>query len=235
MYLTNELSSKSSIKDWSVQDRPREKLLTNGRKSLSDVELLAIILGSGNLDESAVDLSRRILQGSDNSLQRLSKCSINDLQKFKGVGPAKAANIIAVLEIASRINNSAQEEVVKITCSNDIFNCLRQDFSGLKVEEFWLVLLNTANKVIGKQRIGIGGVSGVVADVKVIMKLALDHMATSIILAHNHPSANKKASQQDINLTKKVNESAKLMDISLLDHIIFCGDEYFSFADEGMM
>jgi DNA repair protein RadC len=235
MYLTNELSSKSSIKDWSVQDRPREKLLSKGRKSLSDVELLAIILGSGNLDESAVDLSRRILLAHDNSLQRLAKASINDLKRFKGVGPAKAVNILAAVEIAARISNSTQEEVVKITCSNDIFNCMRQDFHGLQVEEFWLVLLNTANKVIGKQRIGIGGVSGVVADVKVIMKLAIEHMATSIILAHNHPSANKKASQQDINLTNKVRESAKLMDISLLDHIIFCGDNYFSFADEGLL
>lgn len=235
MYLTNELSSKSSIKDWSVQDRPREKLLSKGRKSLSDVELLAIILGSGNLDESAVDLSRRILLAHDNSLQRLAKASINDLKRFKGVGPAKAVNILAAVEIAARISNSTQEEVVKITCSNDIFNCMRQDFHGLQVEEFWLVLLNTANKVIGKQRIGIGGVSGVVADVKVIMKLAIEHMATSIILAHNHPSANKKASQQDINLTNKVRESAKLMDVSLLDHIIFCGDNYFSFADEGLL
>lgn len=227
--------AKSTIKEWSIQDRPREKLLTKGRKSLTDAELIAIVLGSGNLDESAVDLARRILQAHENSLSILSKANITELQKFKGVGPAKAVNILATLEIASRINNSTQREVVKITCSKDIYHHLRQDFHDLKVEEFWVVLLNTANKVIAKQRIGIGGVSGVVADVKVIMKLALDHMATSIVLAHNHPSANKKASQQDINLTNKVRESAKLMDISLLDHIIFCGDDYFSFADEGMV
>jgi len=228
-------SVKSTIKDWSVQDRPREKLLAKGRKSLSDVELLAIILGSGNLEESAVDLARRILGSQSNNLLQLSKVGINDLKKFKGVGPAKAVNILAALEIAARINNSNQEEVLQITCSNDIFKCMRQDFHGLKVEEFWLVLLNNANKVIHKQRIGIGGISGVVADVKVIMKLALEHMATSIILAHNHPSENKKASKQDISLTRKVKESADLMDISLLDHIIFCGDEYFSFADEGLL
>ncbi len=235
MHLTNETSSKSSIKYWSEQDRPREKLLNKGRKSLTDVELLAIILGSGNLEESAVELSRKILFSVNNDLSKLSKIGIQELQRFKGVGPAKAVNIIAALEIAARINHLVLPDQTKITSSKDVFQLMRHDFDELRVEEFWLILLSTANKVILKQRIGIGGVSGVIADVKVIMKVAIDYMASSIVLAHNHPSGNEKASKQDIDLTNKVKESAKLMDISLLDHIIFCGDSYFSFADEGLL
>lgn len=226
---------KTTIKSWSEQDRPREKLLSKGRKSLSDSELLAIIIGSGSVDESALDLSRRIMASVDNDLSLLSKISYNDLLRFKGIGPAKAVNILSLLEMASRINNIIPADIDKISCSEDIFNLLKNDFAELRVEEFWVVLLNTANHVIWKQRIGIGGVSGVVADVKVIMKMALDHMATGIVIAHNHPSQNKKASKQDIDLTIKVKEAARLMDISLLDHLIFCGHGYVSFADEGLL
>ncbi|MCX6181915.1 MAG: DNA repair protein RadC [Bacteroidetes bacterium] len=233
--LHSYLSTKNTIKDWSEQDRPREKLLLKGRKSLSDSELLAIIIGSGSANESALDLSKRIMASVDNKIDLLSKISYSELLRFKGIGPAKAINILSVLEMASRINNSLPQELDKITCSEDIFSLLKNDFADLQVEEFWLVLLNTANRVIDKRRIGIGGVSGVVADVKVIMKHALDHMASSIIIAHNHPSHNKKASKQDVDLTHKVKDAARLMDISLLDHLIFCGAEYFSFADEGIL
>ena len=224
-----------TIKDWSEQDRPREKLLLKGRKNLSDSELLAIVIGSGSVNESALDLAKRIMASVDYKLSDFSKINYTDLLRFKGIGPAKAVNIISVLEIASRINNTAPKGIDKITCSEDIFKLLKKDFSDLQIEEFWMVLLNTANHVIWKQRIGIGGVSGVVADVKVIMKSALDHMANGIIIAHNHPSGNRKASKQDIDLTNKVKESAKLMDILLLDHLIFCGSEYLSFADEGLL
>ncbi len=233
--LHSDLITKTTIKDWSEQDRPREKLLSKGRKSLSDSELLAIIIGSGSADESALDLSKRIMASVNNNLSLLSKISYTDLLRFKGIGPAKAVNILSVLEMASRINNTSPAGIKKITCSEDIFSLLKNDFAELRVEEFWLVLLNTANHVIWKQRIGIGGVSGVVADVKVIMKHALDQMASGVVLAHNHPSGNKKASKQDIDLTNKVKEASRLMDIALLDHLIFCGTGYFSFADEGMV
>ncbi|MFM7021719.1 MAG: DNA repair protein RadC [Flavobacteriales bacterium] len=226
---------KHTIKEWSEQDRPREKLITKGRKSLSDAELVAIVLGSGSTDESALDLARRIMASVHHDLSRLTKISYTDLLKFKGVGPAKAVNVLSVLELASRMNHASPQEIEKVQCSEDVFNLLRNDFAQLQVEEFWIVLLNSANRVLLKQRIGIGGVSGVVADVKVIMKLALDHMATSIVIAHNHPSQNKKASRQDIDLTNKVKEAARIMDIGLLDHLIFCGDGYYSFADEGML
>jgi DNA repair protein RadC len=233
--LHSDLITKTTIKDWSEQDRPREKLLSKGRKALSDSELLAIIIGSGSTDESALDLSKRIMASVNNNLSLLSKISYTDLLRFKGIGPAKAVNILSLLEMASRINNTAPAGIEKISCSEDIFSLLKKDFAELRVEEFWLVLLNTANHVIWKQCIGIGGVSGVVADVKVIMKNALDQMASGIVLAHNHPSGNKKASMQDIDLTKKVKEAAQLMDIALLDHLIFCGTGYFSFADEGLL
>jgi DNA repair protein RadC len=233
--LPQDYIARNTIKDWSVQDRPREKLLQKGRKSLSDAELLAIVLGSGTANESALSVAQRIMAAANHNLFSLSQVTYHDLLRFKGVGPAKAVNILAVLEIASRINNTAQSDVVQISCSADIYKLMKKDFAELPVEEFWLLLLNTANRVIKKHRIAIGGVSGVVADIRVILKSALDHSASGLVIAHNHPSGNRKASKQDIDLTHRLKDAAKLMDISLLDHLIFCGGHYVSLADDGIL
>ncbi len=233
--LPQDYIARNTIKDWSEQDRPREKLLQTGRKSLSDAELLAIVLGSGSNNESALSLAQRIMAAANNNLSSLSMVTYNDLLRFKGVGPAKAVNILAVLEIASRINNTELGDIVQISCSADIFKLMKKDFAELPVEEFWLLLLNTANRVIKKHRIAIGGVSGVVADIKVILKTALDYSASAIVVAHNHPSGNTVPSKQDIELTHRLKDAAKLMDITLLDHLIFCGGNYVSFADDGIL
>lgn len=228
-------SSNTSIKHWAEDDRPREKFILKGRASLSDAELLAIILGSGSRNESAVELARRILDSASNNLVELGKYNLSELQNFKGVGEAKSIAIAAALEIGRRRRSQENTVKKKISSSNDAFELLHAELSDLNTEEFWIVLMNRANKVIKKIKISSGGISGTVADSRVIFKSAMDNLASAIILAHNHPSGNLKPSQSDINLTKKLKESGNILDIPVLDHIIIAENSYFSFADEGLL
>lgn len=225
-----------SIKEWSADDRPREKMLAKGRQSLTDSELLAIILGSGSKGESAVDLSKRILRDHNNNLHELGKITIKDLvKKYKGIGEAKAINIIAALELGRRRQDSSPLNRTRITSSKDAFDVLYPLVSDLPHEEFYILLCNRANKVIHIQSIGRGGVSSVLVDVRIIIKFALEHLASSILLCHNHPSGDLKPSREDIRITQKLKEAASLFDITVSDHLIIGDMAYFSFADEGMM
>jgi DNA repair protein RadC len=227
--------SKVTIKSWAEEDRPREKLLSKGRRALTDAELIAVLICSGNRQETAVELSKRILLSLENDLDLLGKLSVNELCRFKGIGEAKAIAIIAALELGRRRKDTDIKEILKVSGSKDIFNLLDRHFADLNHEEFWIILLNRANKVISTQLISKGGQAGTVADPKIIFQIALEHHAASIILAHNHPSGNLKPSQADISLTQKLISAGSTLDIGVLDHVIFAGAHYFSFADEGMM
>jgi DNA repair protein RadC len=221
------------ITTWAEEDRPREKLLAQGRRSLSDAELIAILIGSGSRSESAVDLSKRILNTYQNNLDALGKLSVQELSKFKGIGEAKAISIIAALELGRRRKEVDTPVLTSVFSSSDIFNVLESYFADLLHEEFWIILLNKRNAILNKILISKGGLAGTVADPKIIFKAALEHNAASIILAHNHPSGNLKPSPADIKLTKKIVEAGRMLDISILDHVIFCDKKYYSFADEG--
>ncbi|HLT41844.1 MAG TPA: DNA repair protein RadC [Sphingobacteriaceae bacterium] len=231
----DKYAKRLAINFWAEGDRPREKMLAQGRRSLSDAELIAILIGSGSKEESAVELSRRILAQSDNDLNKLAMLSIKDLTsgKFKGIGAAKAVSIIAALELGRRRKDSAYPERSQITSSKDVFQMMLPSYEDLNHEEFWVVLLNTANKVIGKHMLSKGGRAGTVVDVKILFEEVLSYKATSIILTHNHPSGNLKPSNEDRNLTKRIVEAGKLLDIKVLDHLIFANAGYYSFSDEG--
>ena len=224
-----------TIKSWAEDDRPREKLISKGRQALSDSELLAILLASGSREETAVQLAQRILKENKNSINELAKLQLNDLKKFKGVGEAKAVTIAAALEIGRRRTDESGEEKIKISASKHAYSILKSKLSDLPHEEFWVLFMSRSNSVIKTECISKGGISGTVVDIRLILKPAIECLASSIILAHNHPSGNLKASQEDINLTKKTKEAAKLMDISLQDHLIIGDQAYLSFADEGML
>lgn len=227
--------SPLKIKSWSPEDRPREKLLTKGTPVLSDAELVAILLGTGTATTSAVELAKRVLQTVDNDLHELARLSVKDLTKVKGIGEAKAISIIAALELGRRRKFTGAEEKLRITGSHDCFEIIKPHLQDIPHEEFWIILLNRANRMIRKHQISQGGVAGTVADPKIIFKIALSELASGIILAHNHPSGNLKASQADMDLTRKLVEAGKLLEIQVLDHLIVAGQKYFSFADEGIM
>lgn len=224
-----------SIKTWDEKDRPREKLQSFGKQSLSNAELFAILIGSGTPKVSAVELCTQILEYANNDLGVLGKMSITDFCKFKGIGPAKAISIVAALEIGRRRQTENIKDLKKISSSKDVYHIFLSLLADLPHEEFWVLYLNRANKIIGKEKISSGGISSTIADKRMIIKSALDRLAPAIILAHNHPSGNLKPSQSDIDLTNKTKEAAKLFDISVLDHIIVSSSGYYSFADEGMM
>lgn len=226
---------KQSIKNWNEDDRPREKMSLKGKNSLSDAELLAIIMGSGNREESAVELSKRILQSANNNWNELAKYSIQDLCQFKGVGEAKAISIITALEIGRRRNSQEVLERAKITSSNDAALILQQQIGDLPIEEFWVMFLNQGNRIIKTEQISRGGITQTSVDVRIVFKRAIELMATAIILSHNHPSGNLNPSESDKNLTRKFSEAAKYLDIQVLDHIIVTQKSYFSFADEGII
>ena len=226
---------KLGIKLWAEADRPREKLLLNGRRHLTGAELIAILIGSGNRNESAVDLSKRILAEYGNDLDALGKVSVKSLSNFKGIGEAKAIAIVAALELGRRRKDTGATEVVHIASSKDAFEIMMPVFADLNHEEFWILILNTANRVIGKQIISKGGLAGTVADPKIIFKTALEHNAAFIILAHNHPSGNLKPSSQDLQLTKKLVEGGKMLDLQVLDHLILADKGYYSFGDQGLI
>lgn len=223
------------IKSWSPEDRPREKLLTKGTPVLSDAELVAILLGTGTTTTSAVELAKRVLQTVDNNLHELGRLSVKDLTRVKGIGEAKAISIIAAFELGRRRKDSGTEEKSRVTGSRDCFNILKPHLQDLPHEEFWILLLNRANRLLKKYQISQGGVAGTVADPKIIFKMAISELASGIILAHNHPSGNLSASQADRDLTKKIVEAGKLLEIQVLDHLIIAGQKYFSFADEGIL
>jgi len=226
-------TEKLSIKNWADDDKPREKLLTKGRSALSDAELLAILIGSGNRNESAIELCKRILNQSNNNINELAKLSVKDLMKFKGIGEAKAISIIAALEIGRRRKNEDTLEKEKITSSKQAYEIIKPVLEDLPHEEFWIILLNQANKVISKHLIGRGGIAETTADIRIIFKLALENLASGVILCHNHPSGNLTPSKSDINLTNKITEASVLFNISILDHLIIGDSNYYSFRDEG--
>lgn len=231
----NEYNSSIPIKQWAEADRPREKMVLLGKQNLSDAELLAIILGSGSRDESALELSKKILASVENNLNQLGKVDLKSLQKFKGVGQVKSITLAAALELGRRRQNADIIAKPKITCSKDVYTLMQSRLVDLPHEEFWILLLNRANLVEHKILISKGGVAGTVVDNKLIFKHALAHLASSIILVHNHPSTNNRPSKADIDITKKINESGKLLDIKILDHVIVAGQNYYSFADENML
>jgi DNA repair protein RadC len=226
---------KFTIKEWAIDDRPREKMLLKGRASLSDAELIAILIGSGNQDESALELSRKILKSVKNNLVELSRLSISDLKKFKGIGEAKAVSILAALELGKRRRSAEALERKTIRSSRDAFECIYQEATDLHYEKFWVILLDQANKVLRLTEISEGGVSGTVADPKKIFRIALEHHASNIILCHNHPSGQLKPSEADMKITKKIVQSGDMLDIKVLDHLIIGHDAYYSFSDEGLM
>ncbi len=230
-----KMYKKLSIKEWAVEDRPREKMLVKGIRALSEAELIAILIGSGNLDESAVEVARRIMASVNNNLNELGKKTINDLQKFKGIGPAKAITIAAAMELGRRRKESEPDEKPKVVTSADCAAIFKPLLSDISHEEFWVLLLNRNNLVIDKMMVSQGGISGTVIDVRIILKMALDKLACSIILCHNHPSGNLIPSEADKDITKKIKEAGKHMDIPVLDHLIIANDAYFSFADEGLI
>ncbi|OWP84369.1 hypothetical protein BWK59_05730 [Flavobacterium davisii] len=223
------------IKKWAKDDRPREKFLTKGKMTLSDSELLAILIGSGSRNESAVQLCRRILASTNNNLHQLGKLSIQQLREFKGVGEAKALSIAAALELGRRRKEEEVREFFKITTSSQVYFLMHPLIGELPHEEFWVLFLNNSNKLIYKTQISKGGITGTIVDTRLVYKLAFDYFATGIILIHNHPSGKLKPSDADIQLTKKLIEAGKHLDILVLDHLIITEKAYFSFADENLL
>ncbi len=222
-----------SIKGWSPAERPREKLQQSGSATLSDAELIAIVLRNGTNKQTALDLARLLLSACNNDLIEMGRSGYQQLSKIKGIGPVKAISIVAALELGRRSRFAEARRKEKITCSLDAVNLLNPLLRDLPHEEFWIILLNRANSIIEIRPISKGGVSGTLVDPKMIFHEALQARASGIILSHNHPSANPKPSESDIQLTKKLKDGGKLLEISILDHIIIAGASFYSFADEG--
>ncbi len=222
------------INQWAEDDRPREKFLLKGKSSLSDSELLAILIGSGSRNESAVQLCQRILAASENNLSTLGKMSIAQLIQFKGIGEAKAISIAAALELGRRRRSEEAVELKKITSSKAVFDIMQPVIGELPHEEFWVLYLNNSNKVIYKAQLSKGGITGTVVDIRIIFKLAFEQNATAIILTHNHPSGKLMASDADLQITKRIKEAGKTLEIQVLDHIIITENGYFSFQDENI-
>ncbi|WP_421872551.1 RadC family protein [Marinoscillum sp.] len=224
-----------SITQWAEEDRPREKLLLKGKASLSDAELIGILLGSGTKTLSAVDLAKQILSSVNNDLHSLAKMSVTDLCKFKGIGEAKAISIVSALELGRRRKDTEPVKQPRITCSGDAYELMKPELTDLQHEEFWIILLKRNNQVIKKAQVSAGGVSGTMVDPKIIFKKGLDVLASGMILVHNHPSGNLKPSESDNRLTKKLKNLGEMMEIPVYDHIIFTDHGYFSYSDESMM
>ena len=233
--MREEKQQNFGIKSWAETDRPREKLLQKGKLSLSDAELIAILIGSGSRNESAVQLSRRLLASAGNQLGALGKLSIKKLCEFKGIGPAKAVSIIAAMELGRRRRTEEALEKKKITSSASVFELMQPVIGELAHEEFWIIYLNNSNKVIEQMQLSKGGITGTLVDVRITLKKALEVSATAIILVHNHPSGTLKPSEADKKLTQKLKTGAQSLDIKVLDHLIVTEKSYFSFADEGVL
>lgn len=226
---------KLTIKSWALDDRPREKLLAKGKASLSDAELLAILIGSGSRDESAVALSKRILKSVEGNFNALAKLTTEKLMKFKGIGEAKAITIITALEIGKRRQFESSLRKPKIGSSTDVFCVMQPVIGELPHEEFWVLFLNNANTVIAKEQASRGGLTATIVDVRLVFKRALELGAVAIIVCHNHPSGKWQPSTADKELTQKIKQTSAILDIKLLDHLIITEEKYFSFADEGIL
>ncbi|MET6989793.1 RadC family protein [Sediminicola arcticus] len=230
-----EKSINFSIKQWSNDDKPREKLVHKGKSVLSDAELIAILIGSGSRNESAVELAKRILASANNNLNELGKLSIKQLMQFKGIGEAKAVTIAAALEVGRRRREESAQKITKITSSKSVFELLHPLMGELPHEEFWIVYLNNANKVMHTALLSKGGITGTLVDVRLVLKKALELGAVGLILAHNHPSGTLKPSEADKQVTSKLRTAAEAFDIKVLDHVIITQQDYFSFADNTML
>jgi DNA repair protein RadC len=230
-----ENANKLSINKWAIEDRPREKMMMKGAEALSDAELLAILVGSGNQDESAVELMRRMLDSCGNDLNELARWDVHDFSSFKGLGPAKSLTLMAALEIGRRRAATPAKERRAVRCSKDIYDIFRTKLMDLPYEEFWVLLLNQSNKVIDKVRVSSGGIAGTYVDVRLVLREAILRHATQIAVVHNHPSGNNQPSSEDRSLTQRISKSGETMNIRLLDHVIICESCYYSFADEGTL
>ncbi|MCH8545764.1 MAG: DNA repair protein RadC [Cryomorphaceae bacterium] len=230
-----DLLTTGSIKHWSEDDRPREKLMNKGRQALSNAELLAILIGSGLKGQSAVDVGKVLLKKVDNDLHKLSKLTIEEICEVKGLGPARAVTMIAALELGRRRKSQEVAEQPKLNSSKLAYEFFSPVFMDLDHEEFWVLYLSNANRVIQKKRLSAGGLTGTVVDVRLLFNEALQKKAAAIIVAHNHPSGQKKPSDNDIILTKRIREAGELLSIRLVDHLIYVEGGYYSFADEGML
>lgn len=223
------------ISNWAEDDRPREKLLLKGKRALSNAELIAILLATGGRDFTAMDLSKRLLDGSGGKLRDLSRLTVPDLTRMKGIGKVKAVTLIAALELANRSGIEEGLSKKKVTCSRDVYAYFKPVLHDASYEEFWIMLLNRGNKILNSICISQGGLSGTVADPKKIFKMALEQYASSMVLCHNHPSGNIKPSESDIRLTQKLKKAGSFLDLPVIDHIILGEENYFSFADEGLL
>jgi DNA repair protein RadC len=230
------IKPKLKITDWAEEDRPREKMLLKGVSALSDAELLAILIGSGNKNETAVELSQRILHSTNNNLNSLGKLEIQDLIKnFNGIGEAKAITIIAALELGRRRKLTESEKQLQIFSSKEVFDIFQPMLGDLKHEESWILLMNRYNKVIKKVQVSKGGITGTVVDIRMIIKEAIENLATNLILIHNHPSGNPNPSMEDDQITFRLKEACNLLDINLADHIIICDNYYHSYRDNNIL
>jgi DNA repair protein RadC len=223
------------ITDWAVEDRPREKMIQYGTSSLSDAELLGILISSGIREKSAVDLGRELLAKANNNLNTLGKLSIAEITVIHGIGNARAVTIAAALELGRRRKLAEIPAVTQIKCSKDVADIFQPLLADLPHEEFWILFLNRSNRVINRMKLSQGGVSGTVTDVRMIMKKAVEYLASGIIVCHNHPSGNLNPSESDSKITQKIKEAGNLLDIQLLDHIIISDKDYYSFADNGVL
>ncbi|MBN1951210.1 MAG: DNA repair protein RadC [Bacteroidales bacterium] len=224
-----------NIKNWASDDRPREKLLGKGAQNLSDAEILGILLGSGTPGQSAVELGRKVLSMAENHLGLLGKMNVNELIRIKGIGMAKAVNIVAAMELARRVGGVSLPEKAPIRSSTDAYHGICSVLCDLPHEEFWVIYLNKANRIIETYKCSQGGIAGTVIDIRLILRRGIEVLASSLIIAHNHPSGNEQPSESDKGITKKLSQAADQMDIKLLDHLIIAGRKYFSFADEGLL
>ena len=225
---------KLTIKEWNADDRPREKMLAKGIGALSDAELLAILISTGTKNQSALDLARAVLSAAGNNLHQLGRFTVPELTRIDGIGEAKAVTIMAALELGRRRKNADLEQQA-VTSSSDAFNLMQPIVGDLTHEEFWVLLLNLGNRLIRKERVSSGGIGGTSVDVRLILKSALDNLASNLLLVHNHPSGTLSPSAEDRNLTQKVSAAAKLLDINVVDHIIIAANRFYSFADNGLM
>lgn len=226
---------KLTIKEWAEADRPREKMMAFGSTVLSDAELLAILIGSGTKEETAVDLAKRMLSTVDNNLNELGKQNITSLCRFKGIGPARAVSISAALELGRRRKLAEPLDRPKISAGVDVYEIFHPILADLPHEELWMLLLNRSNIVLDRIKLSQGGISATIADIKIIVKTALDHLASAVILVHNHPSGNREPGKEDKNITYKLKEALDLFEIILHDHVIIANNRYFSFAGEGLL
>ena len=233
--MTDYTNSPLNIKAWAEEDRPREKLMQKGRTALTDAELLGILIGTGIRNMTAIDLAKLILQSVNNDLNKLAKLSVKDLSKFKGIGEAKAINIVAALELGRRRKETENIKAPKLFASKLIYEFMKPYLLDLQHEEFWILILSQACELIKIEKISSGGITGTIADPRIIFKLALENSGTSIVLCHNHPSGNLKPSEADLTLTKKLVQAGKLLDIAVVEHIIFGNTGYLSFRDDGLI